>query len=73
MARLPKLPPVVLVTVQLPVFLIVPVSEGILTLRAPGRKQRNKVPVGNESQINDKGPLLRGENSHSAAAHHQLS
>lgn len=51
MARFPKLPPVVFVTVQLPIFLIVPVSEGILAFRAPGRKQRNKVPVGNKSQI----------------------
>lgn len=56
MTRFPKLPPVVFVTVQLPIFLIVPVSEGILAFRAPWRKERNKVPVGNKSQIN--GPFL---------------
>lgn len=70
MARFPKLPPVVFVTVQLPIFLIVPVSEGILAFRAPWRKQRNKVPVGNKSKIND--PFLHGEYRHPAAAHHQV-
>lgn len=35
MARFPKLPPVVFVTVELPIFLVVPVSEGILAFRAP--------------------------------------
>ncbi|KAI4544081.1 hypothetical protein MG293_004347 [Ovis ammon polii] len=34
-AELPKLPPVVLVAVQLPIFLIVPVGEGILAFRTP--------------------------------------
>lgn len=35
MARFPKLPPVVFVAIQLPIFLIVPVREGILAFRTP--------------------------------------
>lgn len=72
MARFPKLPPVVFVAIQLPIFLIVPVREGILAFRTPWRKQRSTVPVSSESQSNGKHPLLHGENRRSAAAHHWL-
>lgn len=42
-AELPEFPPVVLVAVELPVFLVVPVGEGLLAFRAPERqgKKRN--------------------------------
>lgn len=68
MARFPKLPPVVFVAVQLPIFLIVPVREGILTFRAPWRKQKNKVPVSNKSQFSGECSLLRGENTFSSSS-----
>ena len=42
MAELPKLPPVVLVAVQLPILLIVPVGEGILAFRTPEKQGKNR-------------------------------
>lgn len=39
-AEFPKFPPVVLVAVQLPVLLIVPVGEGLLAFRTPGRQDK---------------------------------
>lgn len=41
-AEFPKLPPVVLVAVELPILLVVPVGEGLLALRTPGRQDKER-------------------------------
>ena len=41
-AELPKLPPVVLLAVQLPILLIVPVGEGILAFRTPEEQGKDR-------------------------------
>ena len=42
MAELPKLPPVVLVAVKLPILLVVPVGERILAFRTSERQDENR-------------------------------
>lgn len=42
MAELPEFPPVVLVAVELPVLLVVPVGEGLLAFRTPGREDEER-------------------------------